>query len=363
MMKKSTSSSKQKKDSSWLPLTKTDLTSGTNGSSTALTRSGQVSLRMANDTSVKSTQSRSVKIRVDNDQILDRPWVMYVPGLTKNLLSLRRQLQDGFAIAKWTADSAILIKNTLALRFIKACTFFPQSMPKLVQWHLRLAHLNFGAIKQAAKDGVVDGLSLSKSDLVGSYSCDACEIAKARWMSYKNTHPYSAQVPLERVHIEKGGCITPPTFGGMVNYELYVDEASRFKWLFLLKSKSETLDNFKKFHVYAERQFGRKIKTIMTDNAQEYLAKALTAYCSSVGIEQLYTNVYSPEENCIAEQPNNVLMNKVRCLLQDTGLDYQYWGEALNYVVYAENRSPTKALGGRTQHSKPFMVGGPTSNT
>ncbi|KAH9147407.1 hypothetical protein AeRB84_008980, partial [Aphanomyces euteiches] len=108
----------------------------------------------------------------------------------------------------------------------------------------------------------------------------------------------------------------------MVYYELYVDEASRFKWLFLLKSKSETLDNFKKFHVYAERQFGRKIKTIMTDNAQEYLAKALTAYCSSVGIEQLYTNVYSPEENCIAEQPNNVLMNKVRCLLQDTGLDY-----------------------------------------
>ncbi|CAK4782601.1 unnamed protein product, partial [Aphanomyces euteiches] len=63
-----------------------------------LTRSGQVSLRMANDTSVKSTQSGSVKIRVDNDQILDRPWVMYVPGLTKNLLSLRRLLQDGFAI-------------------------------------------------------------------------------------------------------------------------------------------------------------------------------------------------------------------------------------------------------------------------
>ncbi|KAH9177150.1 hypothetical protein AeNC1_017545 [Aphanomyces euteiches] len=42
-------------------------------------------------------------------------------------------------------------------------------------------------------------------------------------------------------------------------------------------------------------------------------------------------------------------MNKVRCLLQDTGLDYQFWGEALNYVVYTENRSPTKALGVRTQ--------------
>ncbi|KAH9101741.1 hypothetical protein AeMF1_021597 [Aphanomyces euteiches] len=252
-----------------------------------LTRSGQVSLRMANDTSVKSTQSGSVKIRVDNDQILDRPWVMYVPGLTKNLLSLRRLLQDGFAIPKWTADSAVLIKNTLALSAMA-----PSTGPSQLWGN-----------QQAAEGGVVDGLSLSKSDLVGSYSCDAREIAKAKRMSYKNTHPYRAQVPLERVHIDKSGPITPPTFGGMVYYELYVDEASRFKWLFLLKSKSETLDNFKKFHVYAERQFGRKIKTIMTDNAQEYLAKALTAYCSSVGIEQLYTNVYSPEENCIAEQP------------------------------------------------------------
>ncbi|KAF0710643.1 hypothetical protein As57867_005482, partial [Aphanomyces stellatus] len=29
-------------------------------------------------------------------------------------------------------------------------------------------------------------------------------------------------------------------------------------------------------------------------------------------------------------------------------MDKVYWGEALNYVVYTENRSPTKALGGKT---------------
>jgi GAG-pre-integrase domain len=114
---------------------------------------------------------------------------------------------------------------------------------------LRLAHLNFGALKQAAKDGVVQGLQLSKSDLGQMYSCESCEAAKAKRMSCKNTHPYRAQVPLERVHIDKGGPITPPTFSGKAYYELFVDEASRYKWLFLLKSKSETLANFK---VYVE---------------------------------------------------------------------------------------------------------------
>ncbi|KAF0691471.1 hypothetical protein As57867_017258, partial [Aphanomyces stellatus] len=175
---------------------------------------------------------------------------------------------------------------------------------------------------------------------------EVCEVAKARRMSYKNTKPYRAHVPLERVHIDKGGPITPPTFGGKRHYELYVDEGSRFKWLFLLTSKSESFDNFKKFHVTVERQHDYKLKTNMTDNTKEYMSKELNSYCKGIGIEQLYTNPYSPEENCVVEKSNYTVMNKVRCILQACGMDKVYWGEALNYVVYTENRSPTKALGG-----------------
>jgi hypothetical protein len=92
--------------------------------------------------------------------------------------------------------------------------------------------------------------------------------------------------------------------------------------MFLLKQKSETLDNLKKFHVRAERQYGFKVKTIMmTDDAKEYLAKDLKTYCSNIGIEQLYTNTYSPEEICIAEKPNYI-MNKVRCILDEAGMDH-----------------------------------------
>ncbi|KAF0693667.1 Aste57867_15394 [Aphanomyces stellatus] len=131
----------------------------------------------------------------------------------------------------------------------------------------------------------MEGLHLTKSDLAQDYSCEVCEVAKARRMSYKNTKPYRAHVPLERVHIDKGGPITPPTFGGKRYYELYVDGGSRYKWLFLLTSKSESFDNFKKFHVTVERQHDYKLKTIMTDNAKEYMSKELNAYCSGIGIE------------------------------------------------------------------------------
>ncbi|KAF0706409.1 hypothetical protein As57867_006741, partial [Aphanomyces stellatus] len=240
---------------------------------TKLARTQPSTMQLADNSTVQSMHVGLLSIQVDKGHSLDRPNAKFVPNLKKNLIALRLLLKDGFEIAKWDIDAAILIRDTCVLRFtrhrglyilrpyadqINSC-LVRQATPKLVQWHMRLAHLNFGAIKQAARDGVMEGLHLTKSDLAQDYSCEVCEVAKARRMSYKNTKPYRAHVPLERVHIDKGGPITPPTFGGKRHYELYVDEGSRFKWLFLLTSKSESFDNFKKFHVTVERQHDYKL--------------------------------------------------------------------------------------------------------
>jgi GAG-pre-integrase domain len=49
--------------------------------------------------------------------------------------------------------------------------------------HHRLAHLNFGAIKKAIKDGVVLGAHLSDAELAKHYRCKPCDLAKAKRMS------------------------------------------------------------------------------------------------------------------------------------------------------------------------------------
>ncbi|KAF0682487.1 Aste57867_25392 [Aphanomyces stellatus] len=241
---------------------------------TKLARTQQSTLQLADNSTVQSVHLGLLSIQVDKGHYLDRPNAKFVPNLKNNLIALRLFHKDGFEIAKLDLDAAILIRDTCVLRCLVR-----QSTLKLVQWQLRLAHLSFGAIKQAACDGVMEGLYLSKSDLAPDYNCEVCEVAKARRMSYKNTKPYRAQVPLERVHIDKGGPISPPNIRG---------------------------------------------------------------------IEQLYTNQCSPEENCVVEKSNYTVMNKVRCILQASGMDNQYWGEALSYVVYTEKRSPAKALGGKT---------------
>ena len=46
----------------------------------------------------------------------------------------------------------------------------------------------------------------------------------------------------------------------------FIDDHSRKVWAFALKSKDQVLDVFKEFHVSVERETGRKIKCIRSDN-------------------------------------------------------------------------------------------------
>jgi Integrase core domain/GAG-pre-integrase domain len=237
--------------------------------------------------------------------------VVYVPGLHKKPL-----------VAEATA---VLSKDSIKLEFMEANGLFylkehdekvnaievtNVTHPMLLLHH-RLAHLNFSAIKTAIKDGVFLGGHLSDADLAKHYQCEPCDLAKAKRMSYKNTKPYHARKPLERLHVDKGGPIVPPTRGGKSHFELFVDEYTRFKWAFLLQHKSETLANFKTLRPLVKRQTGHQIKKLMSDNASEYRSHDLRQYCQNQGIEQLFTNVDSPEENYIAEKPNYTIMNKV----------------------------------------------------
>ncbi|RHY42578.1 hypothetical protein DYB34_012134 [Aphanomyces astaci] len=153
---------------------------------TKLARTQLSALLLTDNSTVQSMHMGLLSIQVDADHRLDRPKAKFVPNLKKNLLAFRLLLRDGFQVAKWDLDVAIMILDTFVLKFthhrglyvlqpyeehINSC-LVRQSTPKLILWHLRLAHLNFAAIKQAARDGTMEGLHLSKSDLAQGYSCE-----------------------------------------------------------------------------------------------------------------------------------------------------------------------------------------------
>ena len=54
---------------------------------------------------------------------------------------------------------------------------------------------------------------------------------------------------------------------------------------------------------------------------------------------------YSPHQNGVAERQFRTLFERVRAILFESGLPEEFWGEALNFVVYVRARLPSRALG------------------
>ena len=46
----------------------------------------------------------------------------------------------------------------------------------------------------------------------------------------------------------------------------FIDDFSRYVWVFFMKEKSETLSKFMEFRMKVENKVGRKIKCLRTDN-------------------------------------------------------------------------------------------------
>ena len=65
------------------------------------------------------------------------------------------------------------------------------------------------------------------------------------------------------------------------------------------------LDVFKQFQALSERQTGKKLKCIHTDNGGEYIGP-FDNYCKSQGIRHQKTPSKTPQLNGLAERMNRI---------------------------------------------------------
>ena len=91
-----------------------------------------------------------------------------------------------------------------------------------------------------------------------------------------------------------------PTYGGSKYFITFIDDFSRKTWVYFLKQKSEACDVFKSFKAYVESQSGCKIKILITDKGQEYLA--CTNFFEQHGIQYQLTTRCTPHQNGIAKR-------------------------------------------------------------
>ncbi|XP_070021825.1 uncharacterized mitochondrial protein AtMg00710-like [Nicotiana sylvestris] len=100
-----------------------------------------------------------------------------------------------------------------------------------------------------------------------------------------------------------------------------------------MKSKDEVLGIFLKWKTMVDNQTGRRIKCIRTNNGGEYKNDHFN-------------------KNGVAERMNRTLLEKVRYMLSNAGLDKEFWVEIITYAYHLINHFPSAAINGKTPFEK-----------
>lgn len=156
-----------------------------------------------------------------------------------------------------------------------------------------------------------------------------------------------AKEALDLVHSDVCGKLAK-SLGGAEYFLTFVDDKTRFTWVYLLKKKDQVFQYFLEWKAMVENSCGRKLKVLRSDNGGEYMATHFQEYLKSEGVRHELTVPKTPQQNGVAERLNRTLVEMVRTMLIESNLDQRFWGETLSTAVYLRNRSPTKAVIGMT---------------
>ena len=181
-------------------------------------------------------------------------------------------------------------------------------------WHHRYGHLNVTSLRKLANEQLVKGLS--RSDASDEMAlCESCFQGKIHQSTFPTSEVKRAEAPLEFIRSDVCGKINSKSLSGAEYFLNFVDDKTRYIWIYILKCKNQVFQYFQEWKVMVERSTGHRIISLCTDNGGEYTSLEFQSYLKREGIKYELTVPRSPEQNSVAERFNRTLMEAVRSML------------------------------------------------
>jgi len=99
---------------------------------------------------------------------------------------------------------------------------------------------------------------------------------------------------LELVHTDICGPMQTRSLGGAYYFLLFTKDCTRYSWVYFLSKKSQTFQCFREFKTLVEKQFGKSIKILRSDQGGEYKLGEFMKFYKSHGIVQQFTVPHTP---------------------------------------------------------------------
>ncbi|KAM1354495.1 hypothetical protein PS2_028626 [Malus domestica] len=295
--------------------------------------------------------------------------VLCVPKLTQNLLSVHRLCLDNncwlifYAFCFWIQDKVTgrvlfrgLCNNGLypipmPTRYASSKPIFPATaflghQVNSSLWHSRLGH----------PSNPLTSLILKKSNIhvvpdSSPMLCTTCLEGKFSKLPFMPVLSKSNK-SFEIVHSDVWGPAPCMSIEGFKYYVTFIDEYTRYCWIFPITNKSAVCSVFAAFYQYVLNHFSVSIKTLQSDGGGEYIGKQFQSFLVQNGITHHMSCPHTPEQNGLAERKHRHIIETSITLLQQAKLPPSFWSFACQTSVYLINRMPTQTL----HHKSPFEV-------
>ncbi|GJR96163.1 retrovirus-related pol polyprotein from transposon TNT 1-94 [Tanacetum coccineum] len=312
---------------------------------------------MGNGTSSKIEGKGKVILKLTSGKDLVLSNVLHVPNITKNLISGpilsnkgfklviesdklvitkggvyvgKGYLDEGLFKLSVVTDDNVINNNNAGTSTASVYMIDPSFL-----WHSRLGHVNFRSLQRMINLGMLPKCSKDKIS-----KCEICVESKYTSHSHKSVEKSNEILGL--IHTDLCDFKATPSRGGKNYYITFIDDCSKFCYVYLINTKDEALNMFKTYKAEVENQLDKKIKILRSDRGGEYESNDFAEFCSTFGIVHQTTAPYTPQQNGVAERKNRTLKNMINSMLITSGAPHSLWGEACLAANTILNKIPHK---------------------
>ncbi|KAL3514411.1 hypothetical protein ACH5RR_027128 [Cinchona calisaya] len=289
---------------------------------------------MGNNIVCKVIEKGTVRIKMQDSVVRTLTDDRYVPDLKKSLIPLDTMEALG---CKYTGEGSTVAGAAAVSTADQSDT----DTTKL--WHLRLRHMSEKGLSILCKRCLLCGQSTGKMDF-----CEHCVFGKQKRVSFKSPAIHKTKGTLDYIHSDLWGPLRTPSKGGARYMLTFINDYSRKVWVYFLKHKNDVFLTFKQWKVLIEKQTGKQIKRLRTDNGLEFCEGEFNEFCKNEGIVRHHSMRMKPQQNGVAERMNRTLLERARCMISNARLTNELWAEAISTASYIVNRAPSAPLNFKT---------------
>jgi hypothetical protein len=112
------------------------------------------------------------------------------------------------------------------------------------------------------------------------------------------------------------------SFGHKKYYVSFIDDYSKFTWLYLLRSKSEVVKYFLEFQRLVECRFNQKIIDVQSDWGGKY--EKLNSFFYNIGIVHRVSCPHTHQQNGVVERKHRHIVEMGLALLAHASMPLKY---------------------------------------